>query len=313
VDWIYVCLQAALPPACCTQPLPTSIKSIRTDAQNRNITSGIDEVDNAKMIMIRILVLSSVTLSSHSFSTLSFERYDSQYKYGYSSPDAVASPSRSSSCMNMVNNAMNPSYISASNHSDSSTAMPYFKDLTTPTSTTTSVFSRRNDDDMVPKADYDDDDESGCVEAGIVEYCPSDNEPLHPQSTLIEGILSTYLGPRVILGLVAVLYGTNFPLGAIMNDNLPASAATSSRMVLASLALFPFLLQLKPSLRTQVLIGGAFVSMGYISQSVALIDTSPALVSFLGSTTVLVCPILQWLVDKKPMGIKDVPQTWMVC
>jgi hypothetical protein len=31
-----------------------------------------------------------------------------------------------------------------------------------------------------------------------------------------------------------------------MNDNLPASAATSSRMVLASLALSPFLLQLKP-------------------------------------------------------------------
>lgn len=265
------------------------------------------------MIMIRILVLSSVTLSSHSFSTLSFGQYDPQYKYGYSPPDAVASPSRSSSCMNMVNTAMNPSYISASNYSDSSTAMPYLKDLTTPTATTTSVFSRRNNDvfDMEPKAGYDDDDESGCVEAGLVEYCPSDNEPLHPQSTLIESILSTYIGPRVILGLVAVLYGTNFPLGAIMNDNLPASAATSSRMVLASLALSPFLLQLKPSLRTQVLIGGAFVSMGYISQSVALIDTSPALVSFLGSTTVLVCPILQWLVDKKPMGIKDVPQTWM--
>ncbi len=166
---------------------------------------------------------------------------------------------------------------------------------------------------MEPKAGHDDDFESSCVEAGLVEYCPSDNEPLHPQSTLIESILSTYIGPRVILGLVAVLYGTNFPLGAIMNDNLPASAATSSRMVLASLVLSPFLLQLKPSLRTQVLIGGAFVSMGYISQSVALIDTSPALVSFLGSTTVLVCPILQWLVDKKPMGIKDVPQTWMVC
>ena len=98
----------------------------------------------------------------------------------------------------------------------------------------------------------------------------------------------------------------------IVNDNLPASAATSSRMVLASLVLSPFLLQLKPSLRTQVLIGGSFVSLGYVSQSIALIDTSPALVSFLGSATVLVCPMLQWLVDKKPMGIKEAPQTWMV-
>lgn len=215
----------------------------------------------------------------------------------------------------MVNTAMNPSYTPATNYSDSSAAMmPYFKDITTPT--TTIVCAQRSNDmfDMEQPGGYDGEyDESECVEAGLVEYCPSDNEPLHPQSTFIEGILSTYIGPRVILGLVAILYGTNFPLGAIMNDNLPASAATSSRMVLASLALSPFLLQLKPSLRTQVLIGGAFVSMGYISQSVALIDTSPALVSFLGSTTVLVCPILQWLVDKKPMGVKDVPQTWMVC
>lgn len=82
----------------------------------------------------------------------------------------------------------------------------------------------------------------------------------------IENILSSYIGPRAILAAVAILYATNFPLGAIMNDNLPASAATSSRMVLASIALSPFLLQLKPSLRLQVVVGGAFVSLGYITQ-----------------------------------------------
>lgn len=264
--------------------------------------------------MIRILILSTVSLTAHSFSTSSFglcsRRYHGRRR---PTPSDVAVPSSSRSCMHMVNTAMNPSYTPATNYSDSSAAMvPYFKDVTTPTI----VCAQRSNDmfDMGQPGGYDGEyDESGCVEAGLVEYCPSDNKPLHPQSTLIEGILSTYIGPRVILGLVAILYGTNFPLGAIMNDNLPASAATSSRMVLASLALSPFLLQLKPSLRTQVLIGGAFVSMGYISQSVALIDTSPALVSFLGSTTVLVCPILQWLVDKNPMGVKDVPQTWMVC
>ena len=96
-----------------------------------------------------------------------------------------------------------------------------------------------------------------------------------------------------------------------MNDNLPASAATSGRMVLASLVLSPFLFQLKPDLRSHVLIGGSFVSLGYISQSIALIDTSPAIVSFLGSATVIVCPLLQWLLDKKRMGWKDAPQTWL--
>lgn len=279
--------------------------------------------------MIRIIVLSTATLSSYSFSTSSFELCSRRHQNVHPPPpNSIAASSPSRLCRYMVNTAINPSYTPASNYSDTSETMnPYFKDLTTPTKETTVVFSQRNNDvlDMEQQKQQqsgynrgrglldDDDDESECVEAGLVEYCPSDNEPLHPQSTFFEGILSTYIGPRIILGLVAVLYGTNFPLGAIMNDNLPASAATSSRMVLASLALSPFLLQLKPSLRTQVFIGGAFVSMGYISQSVALIDTSPALVSFLGSTTVLVCPILQWLVDKKPMGIKDVPQTWMVC
>lgn len=106
----------------------------------------------------------------------------------------------------------------------------------------------------------------GCVEAALVEYCPIDGEIEPSKNEFIEGILSSYIGPRVVLAVVAILYATNFPLGAIMSDNLPASAATSSRMVLASLVLSPFLLQLKPSLRWQVLLGGSFVSLGYITQ-----------------------------------------------
>lgn len=159
-----------------------------------------------------------------------------------------------------------------------------------------------------------DEDQMNCVQSGLVEVCHIDNAvPEKLDSNLLESVLSSYIGPRVILALVAILYGTNFPLGALMADNLPASAATSSRMVLASLVLSPFLLQLKPTLQKQVLVGGAFVSLGYVSQSIALVDTSPALVSFLGSATVLVCPLLQWALDKKPMGIKDAPQTWLVC
>jgi len=216
----------------------------------------------------------------------------------------------------MVNTAIGPfSDPGANSTSSSLSALPYAGDSSTALS---SMISSTADlyVDQVGSSGYSAgallDDESECVEAGLVEYCPVDNAPAHSSSNLIENVLSSYIGPRVVLAMVAILYGTNFPLGAIMNDNLPASAATSSRMVLASLVLFPFLLKLKPSLRTQVLIGGSFVSMGYVSQSIALIDTSPALVSFLGSATVIVCPILQWLVDKKPMGIKDAPQTWMV-
>ncbi len=157
-------------------------------------------------------------------------------------------------------------------------------------------------------------DDGPCVEVGhIIEYCPVDHETpqVEDNNAFIEKILGSYIGPRIVLALVAILYGTNFSLGAIMNDSLPASAATSGRMVLASLVLSPFLLQLKPSLRSSVLLGGAFVSLGYVSQSIALIDTSPATVSFLGSCTVLVCPLLSALIDKKPMSIKEAPQTWL--
>ena len=48
-----------------------------------------------------------------------------------------------------------------------------------------------------------------------------------------------------------------------MNAELPASAATADRMVIAAAVLSPFLLQLKPGLRAPVLLGGAFVSVGY--------------------------------------------------
>ena len=54
--------------------------------------------------------------------------------------------------------------------------------------------------------------------------------------------------PSLLLLGCSVLYGTNFALGRLMNDALPASASTSARMLIAALALSPFLLQLKPNL-----------------------------------------------------------------
>jgi drug/metabolite transporter (DMT)-like permease len=96
-----------------------------------------------------------------------------------------------------------------------------------------------------------------------------------------------------------------------MDDALPASAATSARFLLASLVLSPFIFQLRKELIGMSLVAGCFTATGYIAQSLALVDTSPATVSFLGAATVIWCPFLEWLVDKKPMGINERPQTWM--
>ena len=142
---------------------------------------------------------------------------------------------------------------------------------------------------------------------------PPDLDPFlsQEQKPLIERVMSSYLGPRVTLAVCACIYGTNFPLGAILDEALPASAVTCSRMVIASLALSPFLFQLQPRLAGQVLTCGLFTSMGYITQSLALVDTSPGKVSFLGAAAVLICPLLEFLVDRKPIGPKNAPQIWI--
>lgn len=133
----------------------------------------------------------------------------------------------------------------------------------------------------------------------------------NPDNVVEPGFTVAYLWPRALLLVCSVLYGTNFPLGRLMNDALPASAATSTRMMLASIALSPFLFQLKPSLRQTAAICGTFTAIGYISQSIALVDTPAATVSFLGALVVIVCPALAVLVDKKKMGFSDAPQTWI--
>lgn len=131
------------------------------------------------------------------------------------------------------------------------------------------------------------------------------------QPEWMENILKNYWGPRILLAVVAAIYGTNFALGALMNEALPASAVTASRMTLAATALAPFVRQIRPSLRNRAILTGCFTAMGYVAQSVALTDTDPARVSFLGAATVLWLPFLEFAVDKTPMGWKDAPQTWI--
>jgi len=120
-----------------------------------------------------------------------------------------------------------------------------------------------------------------------------------------------YLWPRALLLVCSVLYGTNFPLGRLMNEGLPASASTSARFVLAFGALLPFLPKLAPELRWRALLCGCFTALGYVGQSIALVDTPAATVSFLGCLTVVTCPVLSVVVDKKELGFQEAPQVWV--
>jgi drug/metabolite transporter (DMT)-like permease len=150
-----------------------------------------------------------------------------------------------------------------------------------------------------------------CVLPDDDEYDFSAPDDGAGQPSIIDKILSSYLGPRLLLGFASILYGTNFPLGAMMNEALPPSAATSARMLLASLALSPFLFKLESKLAPTALLCGCFTALGYITQSLALVDISPAKVSFIGAAVVLVCPALEFFVNKKDMSIRNQPQVWL--
>uniref|UniRef100_A0A7S2YCF8 EamA domain-containing protein n=1 Tax=Entomoneis paludosa TaxID=265537 RepID=A0A7S2YCF8_9STRA len=116
----------------------------------------------------------------------------------------------------------------------------------------------------------------------------------------------------MLLGVIACVYGTNFPLGSLLDHALPASGVCTLRFGLAALALSPYLGQLQPSLWPMAVGAGCFTATGYICQAVALaLDTPPATVSFLGAAVVLWCPFLEFALDRKPSGWSDRPQTYM--
>lgn len=191
------------------------------------------------------------------------------------------------------------------------------------TSTSTSTYDSSNNNN---NSDFDPTNPEGVICARGVCAVAEDDAPeicylnddlnevvCEARDTTTDGanLSISYIWPRALLLVCSVLYGTNFPLGRLMNDAMPASAATSTRMVLASLALSPFLFKLKPELRGTAAVCGTFTAVGYISQSIALVDTPAATVSFLGALVVIVCPALAVLVDQKKMGFEDAPQTWI--
>lgn len=130
--------------------------------------------------------------------------------------------------------------------------------------------------------------------------------------SMIDSIMNSYAGPRLLLAVIACIYGTNFPLGSILDHAMPAAQVCSWRFGLAAIALSPFARRLDPSLWSLAIIAGCFTSTGYITQSLALAwDTPPATVSFLGAAVVIWCPFLEFALDGKPSSWHDRPQTWL--
>ena len=94
------------------------------------------------------------------------------------------------------------------------------------------------------------------------------------QSSLADRVPNLYLGPCALLNFASVLYGTTPPLGTTMKDALPTSPSMSACMVLELLALSTFLPKMDRSLSATAALCGCFTDLGYISQSLSLVNTS---------------------------------------
>eukprot|EP00547_Thalassionema_nitzschioides_P000966 CAMPEP_0194205416 /NCGR_PEP_ID=MMETSP0156-20130528/4690_1 /TAXON_ID=33649 /ORGANISM="Thalassionema nitzschioides, Strain L26-B" /LENGTH=419 /DNA_ID=CAMNT_0038931677 /DNA_START=1 /DNA_END=1260 /DNA_ORIENTATION=+ len=129
--------------------------------------------------------------------------------------------------------------------------------------------------------------------------------------TFTEYILNSYLGPRFLLLVVAIIFGTNFAFVSYLNDVLTPSAAAWARFTLAALVMAPFLRNLDTSLTGRAILAASCSAFGYMFQSLALARTSSTRVAFLEAGTVIVCPLVECFVNKKPLGIRESPETWL--
>ena len=113
---------------------------------------------------------------------------------------------------------------------------------------------------------------------------------------------------KLLLLTVAIGYGTNFPVGRLMNEALPAAASTSGRFVLAALALSPFIPRLDRRLIWPAVVTGLCDGVGYSAQSLALCDTPAAKVSLLGLTLILTLTPTLTLTLSNPIPIPNLNQ-----
>lgn len=135
---------------------------------------------------------------------------------------------------------------------------------------------------------------------------------MEPLSNINESASFSDVPFKALLLAVAVGYGTNFPVGRMMNEALPAAATTSGRFTLAAIALSPFIPRLDKRLIVPALLTGVCDAVGYCAQSLALVDTPAAKVSFLGALTVVWVPCLSFLFkDGKRLGLASAPQVWL--
>jgi len=120
-----------------------------------------------------------------------------------------------------------------------------------------------------------------------------------------EGEVSINAARGMIL-LAALLCGTNFGAIKLLQDGgLEPSVLMAARFVLAAVCMSPMLAKTDPKIIAKSIEVGVWLSLGYISQAIALQTTPAGTTAFLCSLTTVVCPVIE-----KFTGVRVTAQAW---
>ena len=107
---------------------------------------------------------------------------------------------------------------------------------------------------------------------------------------------------EVILIFVTLLWGATFVIVKEALNDISSMAFIAIRFSISALFLFPFIFNKKfskPAIVGGILVG-AFLFMGFAAQTVGLKYTSATKSGFLTGTAVIMIPLLQVLIEKRP-------------
>lgn len=125
------------------------------------------------------------------------------------------------------------------------------------------------------------------------------DKPIKMDKVSSQATEGSKLEGSLLMLLVAFLWGSNFPaVKATMEAGVPGSVAAASRFSIAAIALLPLLQSEEPLPKSLVLGGfecGAWLSLGYIAQALALHDLPAGNVAFLASLQVVIVPLINTL------------------
>jgi drug/metabolite transporter (DMT)-like permease len=141
-----------------------------------------------------------------------------------------------------------------------------------------------------------------------------------PHQEAVEPPLSIWAA-RGILLLVAMIWATNFPAVKYLEHlcfhppcNHPPSEFALARFGVAAVVSFPLLVRQRWDVIAAGFECGLFITLGYITQAVALESISAGKCAFICSLTVVVVPLLAALLEGKPIKpINLVAATMALC